>query len=372
MSQTAARGSGDEYAVRWYQAGDRDGILSLYEREWGRRPSREWFEWKYLEDPYLSHVPVNVAVRETGPWGADEVVGAQAYVPFRLRRGDETTLALQPADAVVDADHRRNGLYSRLTEDAIARYEAGRPAFFFNYPNPGAFRAQREFGWVGVEQVATHYRLQDPAALAGESERVPAALAEAATPVLDGCLALCDRTAPAAAGLTVDRHDGVPVGALTDLYAARPDGLHADRDEAFLDWWYSNPSFDHATYVARDADGPVAAFVTRTGDGDRVRLLDALPLSGGPRGAFGRLLAAWVDDDADAAVLAVAESTLPPALLARYGFVPDDAPVIARYCTGVRLAARPLADGEDTTAPGRAALADPSDWALTFAEQDRF
>ena len=371
MSKTVSRGSGDEYAVRWYEAGDREGILSLYEREWGRRPSEAWFDWKYLRDPYLSHVPVNVAVREAGPWSADEVVGVQAYVPVRLRRGGETALALQPADAVVDSDHRRNGLYTRLTEAAIARYERERPAFFFNYPNPGAFRAQQDFGWVGVDRVVTHYRLQDAAAVADESARVPDALTRLSGPLVEGALAACDRLAPGADEFAVERSDGVPTGVLADLYAARADGFHADRDEAFLDWWYANPSFDHATYVARRDGDPVAAFVTRTRDGDRVRLLDALPLSGGDRAASRRLLAAWTADAADAGVLAVSESTLPATLLARFGFVPDDAPLVSRFCTGVRLAARPLA-GDGTPRLPRETLADPANWALTFAEQDRF
>ncbi|WP_121820544.1 GNAT family N-acetyltransferase [Halostella salina] len=371
MSQTVARGSGDEYAVRWYEPGDRDGILSLYEREWGRRPSREWFDWKYLDDPYLSHVPVNVAVREAGPDDAPEVVGVQAYVPFRLRHGDRTALALQPADAIVDSDHRRNGLYTRLTEAAIGRYETGRPAFFFNYPNPGAFRAQQDLGWVGVDRVTTHYRLQDPTAVTddgGTSET----LARGARPLVDGVLGVCDRVAPAAEDLAVARYDGAPTEVLSEVAATAPDGLHAERDEAFFDWWFANPSFDHTTYVARRNDGPVAAFVTRTRDGDRVRLLDALPLSDGDRAAYCRLLESWVRDDADAAVLSVGESAVPSDLLARFGFVPDDAPVVSRFCTGVRLAARPLAgDGASPRFP-RATLRTPANWALTFAEQDRF
>jgi len=371
MSETVARESGDEYAVRWYQPGDRDGILSLYEREWGRRPSREWFDWKYRDDPYLSHVPVNVAVREAGPDDAPEVVGVQAYVPFRLRRGEWTGLALQPADAVVDSDHRRNGLYTRLTETAIARYETGRPAFFFNYPNPGAFRAQRDMGWVGVDRVVTNYRLQDPAILADDGG-ASGTLARAARPLVDGALGVCDRVAPAADDMAVVRHDGVPVEILADLATTAPDGLHAERDETFLDWWYADPSFDHATYVARRSDEPVAAAVTRTRDGDRVRLLDALPLSGGDRAAYCRLLETWVGDDTDAAVLEVGESALPADLLTRFGFVPDHAPGLSRVCTGVRLAARPLAGDGASPRVSRTALADSTNWALTFAEQDRF
>lgn len=55
MATSAERQTGDEYAVRWCEPGDREGSLSPYEVEWERRLSSEWFDWKYVGDPCLSH-----------------------------------------------------------------------------------------------------------------------------------------------------------------------------------------------------------------------------------------------------------------------------------------------------------------------------
>lgn len=369
MTQTAQRSVADDYVVRWYRGRDRDGILSLYESEWGRRPSREWFDWKYVDDPYLSHVPITVAARD------GEIVGSQAYVPFPIRRRDDEVLALQPADAMVHPDHRRNGLYTRMTRAAIDRYESGDPSFFFNFPNPGALAAQEGMGWSAVDTVGTAYRVQDPDALVA-SDGTASVLAGVARPIVRACLELCDAVGEAASNrddLTVETYESVPTSTLATVYRdAVPDGIHVDRDAEFYRWWLGDPSFDHAAYVARRNGRPVAAFVTRTRDGETVRLLDALPLALDRGNAFRALLAAWVDDDEDAAVLSVAESTLPRDLLISSGFVSDDAPVASRVCTQTNLAARPLApDGGESPIP-RSVLADEDSWQITFAEQDRF
>ena len=365
MTQTVQRSGEDGYDVRWSHEGDRDGILSLYEAEWGRRPSREWFDWKYVGDPYLSHAPVTVAERD------GEVVGAQAYVPFPVRRRDRTALALQPADAVVHRDHRRNGLYTRMTRAAIDRYEPDEPAFFFNFPNPGALAAQEGMGWSAVDRVGTAYRVQDPAALADETV-VPAPLADAAGAVARGVLGLRDLTASVPDDVAVARHESPPAETLAAVYdRAAPDGFHVRRDAEFYDWWLGDPSFDHRAYVARQNGRPVAALVTRTRAGRKEKLLDALPMAADRPAAFRALLAAWTGDS-EAAVLSVAESTLPRDRLLSFGFVPDDAPVASRVCTRTNLAARPLApDGEDPPFP-RSDLADAESWQITFAEQDRF
>ena len=365
MTQTVQRSGEDDYGVRWSRGDDRDGILTLYEAEWGRRPSCEWFDWKYVDDPYLSHVPVTVAKR------GGEVVGAQAYVPFPVRRGDRTALALQPADAVVHRDHRRNGLYTRMTRAAIDRYESGEPAFFFNFPNPGALAAQEEMGWSAVDRVGTSYRVQDPAMLADGTSALTA-LVDAVGAVSRSVLDLRSRSVSAPEGLTVARHEKPPAETLAALYdRARSDGFHVRRDAEFYDWWLGDPSFDHRAYVARRHGRPVAALVTRTREGRKEKLLDALPMAADRPAALRALLAVWTDDS-DAAVLSVAESTLPGGRLLSFGFVPDDAPVVSRVCTRTNLAARPLApDGEDSPFR-RAELADAANWQITFAEQDRF
>jgi GNAT superfamily N-acetyltransferase len=369
MTQTVQRSAEDDYDVRWYRGRDRHGILSLYEAEWERRPSQEWFDWKYVDDPYLSHVPITVAARD------GEIVGSQAYVPFPIRGRDSEQLALQPADAMVRPDHRRNGLYTRMTRKAIDRYESADPPFFFNFPTRGALAAQEAMGWSSVATVATAYRVQDPTAFTGADPRLTAP-ASVARPFVRGGLTLYDTvreaTMAAADGVTVDVCESVPASTVATVYRhAVPDGIHVRRNAEFYRWWLNDPSFEHTAYVANRNGRPVAAFVTRTRDGHKSKLLDALPLAVDRRDAFRALLAAWVDDD-DAAVLSVAESTLPRDLLLMFGFVPDDIPGVSRFCTQTNLAARPLAaHGEDPAIP-RAELVDEERWQITFAEQDRF
>ncbi|WP_323190870.1 GNAT family N-acetyltransferase [Halostella sp. PRR32] len=370
MNQTAQRRDADDYVVRWYRECDRDGIRSLYETEWGWRPTREWFDWKYVDDPYLSHVPVTVAVRD------GDVVGSQAYVPFPVRWRDGETLALQPADAVVHSDHRRNGLYTRMTREAIERYEPGEPSFFFNFPNPGALAAQQGMGWSAVDSVGTAYRVHDPTPLVS-SDRPTSILASVAKPFARGYLELCDAVRETASsepeGVTVETYESAPPSTLATVYeSAVPEGIHVRRDAEFYRWWIGDPSFDHTAYVARRDGWPVAALVTRTRNGDKVKLLDALPLAVDRRDAFRALLRSWIDDDGDAAVLSVAESTLPRDLLLASGFVPDGVPLASRVCTQTDLAARPLSSDGETPPLPRSVLADENNWQITFAEQDRF
>ncbi|MFC6975150.1 GNAT family N-acetyltransferase [Halomicroarcula sp. GCM10025709] len=358
----------DEYEVRWFQRDDRHGILSLYETEWDRRPTPDWFDWKYVDDPFLSHVPINVATH------GGEIVGTQAYVPARIRRGDRSVLALQPADAMVHPDHRRKGLYTRITRSAIDRYEDGEPAFFFNFPNPGALSVQRDLGWSALDRVVTHYRVQRPAELltpgdAGVGRRT---LGRTMNAIARGALGVVGaRRSSSDDSVEVDRYETVPAETLETLYeTAPPRRFHVQRDSAFYRWWFADPAYEDTTYVASRDGEPVAAIVTRTRNGRKVKLMDALPAGPGEP-AFGRLIATIVSDNADASVLAVSGSTLPSPLLSRFGFVPDEAPIVSRFRTPTEMAVRPLTSDSEADRLPVGELADGSNWRTTFTEQDR-
>ena len=366
MSRRKTRAVADEYTVRRYDSGDCEGVRSLCGVQWDDRPSADWFEWKYRSDPYLDHVPVTVAERD------GEIVGTQGYLPCRIRWGDDSALALQPTDAVVHPDHRRQGLYTRLTREAIDFYADREPAFFYNFPNDAALGAQEELGWSAVTEVTNYYRLQratelvDPA----DADRVTRALGQAADSVASAYLGVRDRSASAtAADVDVTCHSSVPVETLTALYESNvPATFHVQRDEEFYRWFFDSPSYEYATYVARRDGSPVASLTTRTQHGRKVLVMDALPVSSDSE-AFTNLLAAVVADNEDANVVAVSGSTLPRELLARFGFVSDDRPVVSRACEPKYAAVRPLwRDGEKGPV-SRDALADPEHWRFTFVEQ---
>jgi hypothetical protein len=301
------------------------------------------------------------------------LVGAVPSIAYRLRSHAGTNLALQPADAMVHPDHRREGLLTRMTEAAIERYRAGRPTCFFNFPNDRILPAFLDLGWHEVGPVATYYRVQNPSALM-DSTVVDSTAMGSAVGRIAGLFAGCyhrlrDGRASPAEGISVSRRAAVPVDVLTGLYRrAVPNRHHVERDRAYYRWRFANPNWDCRTYVA-SRDEPTAALVVcrleRCGV-SFVRLMETVPLSCPSPDAAAALLDAVLADHADADVLAASEDTLPHAVFARRGFQRDDQLPLSLAASERRLVVRPLGDPSTWASDP----AKRSNWLATFGEQD--
>ncbi|WP_164974841.1 GNAT family N-acetyltransferase [Halegenticoccus tardaugens] len=371
MSKTStpdgvAESTSEEYRIREFRRGDEAGFLSLFGAVFGDA-SANWFEWKYVDNPYVDHVPICVAA------AGDEIVGANPFFALELAYRGKRLLALQPVDAMVHPDHRQNGLLTRMTEHAIERYAAGDPALFFNFPNEHAKRAFAKLGWETVGELAAYYRVQNPAGLldAGREDAVGRVARELGTIAARGYLGARDRLSAApSGGLTVNRHPRIPVSEFAELSRANaPGGLHAVRDETYYRWRFGNPEWEYDAYTARRGGSPIAGIVagTRRDDGATVtKLTDVAPL---PKRrahaeAFSHLLSRIVEDHADADLIAAADGTLPHDLLRRHGFHPNDAFPLSRVAGRTTLVARSLSD-DLTFDP-----AERFNWQLSFGEQD--
>ncbi|WP_202932719.1 GNAT family N-acetyltransferase [Halorussus salinus] len=423
MSETPATDrSDDEYTVRPFESDDEEAFRSLFEAVLGGRASAAWFDWKYRANPYADHVPVLLAETD------GEVVGARAFFALELRADGRAFSALQPCDTMVRRDHRRRGLFTRMTEAAIDRY-ADEADYFFNFPNHLSLPGNLDLGWEVVAERATHYRVQDPSTwvedalptdsdegvvgavespgrLAGmveSSGRLAEVVASAGASAgrLAGrlgaraYLSVRDRLAPEETGVARRWHDGVPAGLLGSLAdAGAPGRIHVARDERFYDWRFENPRWNYETVVARDGggrdgsggdrresgandDSPTAALVvgrrTRP-DGTAVaRLADVVPLVGGAdrERALSALLAAVVRRHADADLLLAPGDPLPSSLLSAYGFHSDLRPPLSWVSSPTVQVARPVADDGDWTVGERErALTDARNWLLAGCEQD--
>lgn len=353
------------YQVRPFDAdaGDRAGFLDLYDEVFGGG-TRAWFDWKYVADPYTEHVPIVVAAHE------GTVVGAKAAMPFELAAGraGDTLPALQPCDTMVHPDHRRRGLYSRMTELMTDRYADRAPAVLFNFPNSATLAGSLKHGWRTVRRVPTHYRVQQAGAFL-DAGRGLGRLADAAASVT-----LRARDAFASAppdDVTVETYASPPVALLAAVAdRAPPDRLHAHRDEAFYDWRLRNPTRAYTTYVARRDGTPRAAAVVGTdpvGATGTAEVVELAPLSVTDRetDVLRGLLRAVVRDHADAEVVAVSGLGLPGDLLRELGFLSDLYPPLSAVSDPTTLVAHPLADH-----PALANVHDRDGWALRGLEQD--
>lgn len=361
--------TGDAYEVRPYDPSDREGFLDLYRTVMGGDVGDDWFDWKYADNPYTDHVPMYVA-RHDG-----ELVGARPFFALPLIDGDRRLRALEPADAIVHPDHRRRGLFTRMTEAAIDRYGASGVDLFFNFPNELSGAGNLKLGWQVVDELETYYRIENPAAVA-ESRAgltLPAPVGTASSLLFDAFRSTFGGVPDPVGPVGVERVEGdVPADALADLYErATPRRAHASRDAAFYDWRFDNPLWTYETYLGRYDGDPAAALVVGTTSNDGVlvtRLTEVLPLERAPHreATLSALLSAVVADHPATDLFVAPTDVLSADLVTRHGFRSDSSFPLSILTSPVTMMARPLTDD-----PEVASLTAGSDrWRITFVEYD--
>ncbi|WP_255198800.1 GNAT family N-acetyltransferase [Halorarius litoreus] len=364
------------YTVRLFEPDDRESYLELYHTVFGG-DGAEWFDWKYGSNPYVESVPTVVAVSE------GRVVGAKSGMAFQVGRGDETMLAIQPCDTMVHPEFRRRGLYSEMTEYMKSVFADGEPALFFNFPNEATLAGSLKHGWRVVGEVPAHYRIQDPTAFLTDgrrSARLEAAVrsttaaARSVTAAVRGATRATRRFltgGKSPRGISVERHETIPVEALAALYARTvPETYHVVRDETFYRWRFGNPRWTYTTYTAsRDGRIEAAAIVgQRLGDlpRDVVLLTDVLPLAPGwaASDVYEPLLARIVTDYRDADAIVAPNAALPPAIRRQFGFRANDVFPLSRMTSPAVLVAYSLSEavGDDCF--------EKANWTVEFSDMD--
>ena len=211
MTQAQSAVSEEAYAVRRYRPGDRAGFLSLYEDVWGRSKGEAWFEWRFERNPYADDVEMVLTERD------GRLVGAEPLLPLRLTDGTNRVVAYQPVDWMVHPDHRRRGLFTRMTERLLEEY-AEEAALLFNFPSEELRPGLEKFDWTEVGPVATRYRIQRPCRAVADTKRpdsrAVSLLARASVPAVRAGLRVADRLSPTADGVSVEQVDGVDVDAV--------------------------------------------------------------------------------------------------------------------------------------------------------------
>ncbi len=364
--------TGSEYRIRRFEPGDREAFLGLYETVFGNQATGEWFDWKFRDTPAVDHVPMFVAEHD------DELVGTRPYMAVELDTGHRSLLGIQTCETMVHPDHRRNGLFTRMTDRSFDFYgDREEPVVMFSIPNAISRPGYLTLDCAVVGQLPIDYRIQQLDSMVGDgtADRV----ASAAQPAVRLYNAARDRiTAPTIEpDIDVTRHDELPIARLAGLYErAAPNRIHAARTEAFYQWRFANPDWSYRAYTAARDGEPIAAVVTghqRSGETTQVRLTEVLPLLGGDRvrPELTALLSRILEDFGDADLVAASGEAIPRDLLTAFGFHGDDRLPLSRVTTPTVLIAK-LLDGHADTQwllDGHD-LEDPTSWRLSFSEHN--
>ncbi len=356
----------EAYTVRPYEPADRAAFLDLYEHVHGSVKSERWFEWKYGANPYVGELPMMVAERD------GDLVGARPLFALPMRAGRADFQVRQPADAMVHAEHRRQGIFTRMIERAVDHCESSGLDFLFTFPNQRSGGAYEKLGWTDVGGIVERYRPQKPFELLSVPRHLTASSDGLGSRLIDlaGVPARLGRRRPA--GIRTDIRQEPPVGILASLYRRSPPaGFHAPRTERFLEWRFGNPDWEYRTFLGyRDGD-VAAAIVTAAGrwDGDTalVRCMDVLPVTSEPGrdAAIVTLLRDVIQAYADTTLFVLPSRCVPGGIGRRLGFVRTDRPPFDRVTDSTRLFVNPLSEAAreaDVTSRDR--------WAPTFVEYD--
>ncbi|WP_232701278.1 GNAT family N-acetyltransferase [Halobacterium wangiae] len=369
-SSEAAVAEDETYTIREYDSSDREGVHALAELVWGGDRSPEWFAHRYEANPYTNGPPMIVAEAD------GDVVGARPFTPLPMRVGGRDLTVVYLGNLMVHPEHRRRGLFTRMTELATEAYTDTESALFFNFANEMSAPGYRKFDFqaVGTGPVK-QYRVQRPAQVAQERTRLPVertigALADGA---MDRYLSL--RRGPTSTEYDVERRSGIPANLLADLYEAdHPTALHTRREETLYRWLANAPHREYETYVASKDGTPTAAAVLRDRSqrrDDDLCVADVVPpCSTARRDAIEAVLDSVVSDYRDARVVAllgpvVNEHLLPEETLAKFGFLSSTNPLLARFVAkGNTLFATPLDGTKQLPTVGGVDLGDPENWAV--------
>ncbi|WP_324758939.1 GNAT family N-acetyltransferase [Haloarcula sp. GH36] len=356
----------NEYKIRQYRSGDKEAFLSLYSAVMGDEKQENWFAWKYKENPYIDHVAMMVGVFE------ETIVGARPFFALPVSVNGEHEVALQPGDTMVHPDHRRQGLFTRMTEQAIERYAGDHP-FFFNFPNHRSRSGYLKLDWEPVSERLSYYRVENPESL-GKSradQRAVQLLSKISSPIAQGYYHFRDSTASVPSQTNIRTESEPPAKELATLYrSSTPDKIHVLRDEQFYQWRFNNPDWEYTTYIIYGETNPEAAIITGTSDNSdcvTTKFTDIIPLENPSNDALRGLFSRVLTDHTETDLFVAPPQGIPDSVLREFGFHADTVPPLSFLTTQTTHVVRALTNswtqnGLDIT--------DPDNWHMTFVEED--
>ncbi len=344
---------------------DAPALSGIFNRAFNKQKDERTLLWKYFACPHGEAITLVASGKGDGE-SAPRSGGAYSYVLRKMTWRGRPFLACQAADAMVDAEFRRRGIFTTLDDEAARQAaERGAPVSFAT----AGRQSMRGFlgnGWRETGTHRTYIALLEPARLL--EGVLPRALARAAGAAARPLLRLLGRlprsSRPDARVRPVERFDA----RADSLWERCREGLPiaGARDSAFLNWRFlDTPTRKHrALALERGAEWDGYAVVED--GGGRGWVVDLLAENEEAEDALLRAALLHLRERGNPLVFV---SALPCArlvrLLRRNGLFPH--PRKRPFRTSTPFIVRLLR--EDLEPPPQV-LADPTQWYLLDGDRD--
>ena len=155
------------YRVRWFENGDEERFLETYALVFQVSMSKDYFHWKYVENPLAENRPHIIVVEDR----FNELVGFRGCFLTRLRIRGETFKALSIGDLMVHPDHRRRGLNRMMIEFLLSEFDKTQYRLYYNFPRSAARLGNLQGGWRDVSSVVDSIMILNPYKLVDAIEK---------------------------------------------------------------------------------------------------------------------------------------------------------------------------------------------------------
>lgn len=354
------------YEIRRFESSEKREFLELFNEVFEEERSTEWFDWKYVQNPFVDHIPIVVATKD------DEIVGARSFFPLFMVVNGDRKISFQPCDTMVHPADRNQGLFTRMTEYAIECY-SDLATFFFNFPNHNSLPGNLKLGWEIVGEQSLYYRVDDPGKVArAKTDSTALHIAGSlAKPVVRGYYRLKRLRSSTSHVYSVKKEDLIPTSELVMLYRESiPEEIHSARTATFYNWRFDNPMWDYTTYIAKDDAGPVAGIIVGSTVGDGLRktaITDVVPLEAAPKQALATLFDQIFRDFSETDIYSAPNQLLPESVLHTFGFRSVDSFPYSHFQTHTTQVVRSFSDNHIYNEMNVTKF---DNWLVSFVDKD--
>ncbi|MCE7979665.1 MAG: GNAT family N-acetyltransferase [Caldilinea sp. CFX5] len=343
--------------IRAYREDPIPSVLSLLQTTLGNsgavRKTEAFWQWKHHANPFGASYGLYA-------WDEAEQRAAGLRVlmrwVFRDKAGKELS-AVRAVDTATHPAYQRQGLFSRLTRQAITELSAAGIACIFNTPNQKSLPGYLKMGWQVAAQWPLYIKPLRPLRMAWRRLRPQAASRAWPFAAYFGAKILTWPAFIAAYG------NQLPDFLVANEATRRQVGLRTSRTLAYLTWRYGqHPTVQYGVYAEATKDNQLVGFAILRPNvryGWQEVVLTELCLVAPERGSGGRLLQNITRQlRGDYLIAHFAEQTLERQLLRRNGFLR-----LPRQ--QMTFAVRPLQ-------PGLEWLSQSAQWDLTLGDLEIF
>jgi GNAT superfamily N-acetyltransferase len=243
-----------EYNIRDYRPEDESAVLALIRQGMGGGPTGErdvrFWRWKHFENPFGRSIAL-VAEDSEG-----QIVGLRTFMRWRFKAGKTVVNAVRAVDTVTHPEHRRYGVFSILTREAVQRTRESGVDFIFNTPNNQVLPGYLKLGWHYISILKPMVKvLNYPRFLAGILRNRNRSRASGQLPLEE-----VFKDKPMAAADFLD--DSPSFERLLDAREMETSRLVTDRSIEYLKWRYSQyPNVNYGVVYHEGNSTPGCVFL---------------------------------------------------------------------------------------------------------------